>query len=233
MAEAKLQQLTSLVSSGKLNEAQNLVTELKIAYISEQLNESLYLKVLEQSVLIEIQSEDLDKLLVQIQQLLSLYETQNSDQKTFFISVYLLALLVLNQSSEFHSCLETLENTTDPLIDYCIDIERKLMLGYYDQVLSTKTPRPEFDVFVTQLQQTVRDSIADNLETAYDSLPLSSAAQLLGEDDIQGFISMHRLDWIVENDRIVFKDTEPDKTVPADLFMNHTLTYATELERII
>lgn len=55
------------------------------------------------------------------------------------------------------------------------------MEGSYPKVLTSvdQVPAPSFHYFVSMLSGTVRDSIAESSEAAYESLPLDEALRML------------------------------------------------------
>jgi 26S proteasome regulatory subunit N12 len=165
--------------------------------------------------------------------------------KCHIVGLNLLYLLVENRLSEFHSELELISSTeaTSPYISFPIHLERQLMVGLYDEVfrLASSVPDPSYVLFMDPLLQTVRDSIADCLEVSYTTLSVSHVVQMMKfdhEEQLLEYIHLFRQDWILEtnNTMICFQPPTTGRKVsdiPSMKFMEQTLTYATELERII
>ena len=85
---------------------------------------------------------------------------------------------------------------------------------------------------------TVRGTIAECAEAAYDSLSMAAARDMLMLDsdaDLRAFITRVHPDWSVEGERIVFDSTNEPKSekIPSLRLISESLTYATELERIV
>jgi 26S proteasome regulatory subunit N12 len=89
------------------------------------------------------------------------------------------------------------------------------------------------------LLQTVRDSIADCLEVSYQTLQLKDAAAMMKFETIaqlEEYIQSDRDDWIVENQVLTFQPpptTSASSDIPSMQWIQQSLSYATEMERII
>ena len=100
-------------------------------------------------------------------------------------------------------------------------------------------PAPSYSYFVSKLSGTVRDSIADSSEAAYQSLPLSDALKMLNfksSAELSDYVAMREREWEVDakNNVVRFRDdNKTDLTVPSHKLISETLTYAKELERIV
>jgi 26S proteasome regulatory subunit N12 len=113
--------------------------------------------------------------------------------------------------------------------------------GLYDQVLAAQVPHETFQFFVDQLVQTVRDSIADCMEVSYKEMSLESAKTLMKfttRDELLEYIQDCREDWIVVPDQqvLLFQPPTPGNVssdIPSLEWIAQSLSYATEMERII
>jgi len=109
------------------------------------------------------------------------------------------------------------------------------------QVLAARAsmPAPEhYAPLMALLVDTVRGTIAECAEAAYDSLSIAAARDMLmldSEADLRAFLARAHPDWSLEGDRIVFVSTNEPKSekIPALRLISESLTYATELERIV
>ena len=152
-------------------------------------------------------------------------------------------LLVENNLSEFHAELELLssDEASTPYVSFPINLERQLMVGSYDEVLDTGShvPDPSYAFFMDSLLHTVRDSIADCLEVSYKTMKIKDAVSMMKFDsveDLMGYIEECRDDWIVDGDSLCFQPPEVGSKasdIPSMKLIAQSLSYATELERIV
>lgn len=129
----------------------------------------------------------------------------------------------------------------DPNIAFGIKLEQYLMEGSYNKVLEARehVPNPCFRFFLSHLLQTVRENIADCAEIAYQSLALADAQKMLILDspaDLSAYIQERKPEWVVRDSHIWFK--APEKSlgaadIPSLKLVGETLSYATELDRIV
>ena len=248
-----------------------------------------YIQALECGVFFTIQLQDLDNFIRHYQLLQPMYQKLYKDaiatttpvllpRQNHIIGLYLMSLLVTASSSEFHSELELLfassgSNSiyynTDPYIQFPISLERKLMVGIYDEIFNMTLPcLTTYPFFMEQLVSTVRDAIADCIEVSYLSLSLPQTATIMKLDsassagittttsssdpvqELLEYIEVAREDWIVHSDTkmITFQQQQHSASsnpnanigpiitgqdVPSQQWIQQTLTYATEMERII
>ncbi|KAH9102043.1 hypothetical protein AeMF1_021323 [Aphanomyces euteiches] len=155
----------------------------------------------------------------------------------------LLHLLVENRMAEFHGELEILpsEGRSDPNIAFAMKLEQYLMEGSYNKVLEARSnePNPYFKWFMSQLLRTVRDAIADCAEVAYPSLAVSDAAKMMifsTPQEFHQYIQESKPDWVIKDDIVWFQ--APQKhlgavDIPSMRLVRETLSYATELDRIV
>lgn len=129
-----------------------------------------------------------------------------------------------------------------------MQLEKHLVVGAYDRVLEAAAHPPvkEFQFFLTSLKETVRMNISDCLSAAYDSVELKDATVMLMFTDPREtleFISIMYPDWTVNGSTITFapvamdiggvKITHRFDESIANRLISQTLSYATELERIV
>jgi 26S proteasome regulatory subunit N12 len=247
--DAALQQLEGHVNAGNVDAGSVLLQQIKVARITENnVSDTQYVAALECGVFLAVHAQDLDTFSRHMQQLQPLYAvlTTTMPRKNHIIGLNLMALLVTASSSEFHSELELLhhDQLSDPCIQFPIAVERKFMVGIYDEILSMVLPHPSYQFFMEQLASTVRDAIADCIEVSYASLTLQQAAEIMKFDyvsqqqDFMEYIETAREDWIIENETITFQPSTTGtaisaQEIPSQQWIQQSLTYATEMERII
>ena len=133
-----------------------------------------------------------------VAQLLPLYTScplvPPSSNKPLVLGLHLLHLLVTSRLSEFHSTLSTYCSSLPPSlpsnpspVTFAVSLERHLMVGSYDSVLSASAspPSPLFQAFTGTLETTVREKVADAVEVAYGEVGIEDAKRILmwkGED---------------------------------------------------
>jgi 26S proteasome regulatory subunit N12 len=108
------------------------------------------------------------------------------------------------------------------------------------QILSSRAdaPSPSYLPFLDRLAGTVRDDIAECAAVAYKSLPLQAAVKMMklaGPPALSAYIADKGLSWVVEGEVVRFEGGEGGKKPEVDALtlVHNTVTYATELERIV
>lgn len=250
-AVALLSELSAKHDAGDVVGGQETLGKLKIALLElppSVETTQLACQTLELGVLLTVMDGDLDAFGRNVAQLKPHYSTAAASgsaptlRKCHILGLNLMHLLVENRLSEFHAELELLteEEARNPLVSFPIELERQLMVGLYDQVLTTQVPDASFQFFVDNLLQTVRDSIADCMEVSYKEISLQSAMTMMkftNQQDLMDYIQECRDDWIVSGQNICFQPSSSGSKVSTEIpsmqWIAQSLTYATEIERII
>lgn len=115
------------------------------------------------------------------------------------------------------------------------------MEGTYNKVLEARAnvPNPFFPFFLSKLVLTVRANIADCAEIAYQCLELADAQKMLLFDspaELSAYIQEHKTEWTVREGHVWFKAPEKSlgaSDIPSLRLVGETLSYATELDRIV
>ena len=240
---ALLSQLQGFVDAGNVEQGKKILRQIKVAILSAPAGSEVQAATaLELGVLLSVADGDLTSLSRNMALLLPYYTAGiETPQKNHVLGLHLMHLLVEHQLSEFHSLLEVIteEDASSPFISFPIGIERQMMVGMYDEVMSKDIPHASYQFFLDHLQLTVRDSIADGIEVAYQSLALADAAKMMkfnSVDELMAYIQEFRDDWIIEGDRLAFQPattTLQASDIAAKEWIKQSLQYATELERII
>jgi 26S proteasome regulatory subunit N12 len=248
-ANALLTKLKSIVSSGDVSGGQETLSKLKIAMLDfPQPPQDAHMRVateaLELGVLLTVSDGDLDAFARSMAQLKPYYAAgAASERKCHILGLNLMHLLVDNRLSEFHSELELLtENeASNTFVSFPINVERQLMVGIYDEVLAAglHVPDPSYQFFMDNLLQTVRDSIADCVEVSYKTMKTSDAMTMMKFDkqqDLLQYVEECRDDWIVDGNSLCFQPPpigSKASDIPSMKLITQSLSYATEMERII
>mmetsp|Transcript_5217 Transcript_5217/g.7669 ORF Transcript_5217/g.7669 Transcript_5217/m.7669 type:complete len:258 (-) Transcript_5217:226-999(-) len=257
MTEALVSELTTQVNNGDVTGGMSTLAKLKITMMdfAEPLspeNLQIATSALELGVLLSVADGDLDGFGRNVAQLKPYYALQpsgdaSSERKCHVLGLNLMNLLVENRLSEFHAELELLtpEQSQSKYITFPIQLERQLMVGAYDQVLTSATQVPDTQtystLFMENLLQTVRDSIADCLEVSYTKMTLEDAVQMMklkSVQELKEYMDECRDDWILSDDgaELLF---QPPPTgakasdIPSMKLISQSLTYATEMDRIV
>lgn len=204
------------------------------------------MEALELGVLLSVAAGDLDAFARNFAQLQPYYSTPvatASQRKCLVLGLNLMFLLVENRLSEFHAEMELLseQEASNPFVSFPITLERQLMVGAYDEVLKAHLhiPDPSYGFFMDNLLLTVRDSIADCMEVSYQSVKLKDAMTMMKFSSLQelkDYMQEARDDWIVEGDSLCFQPPPTGSKasdIPSLALISQSLSYATELERII
>jgi len=256
-ANKVLTQLRGAFDVGDVAAGKSILATIKILMldfpIGDDITEahlSIAISALEMGVLISVVDQDLEAFARNLSQLKPYYTPSfttatdpTQSQKCHILGLNLMYLLVENNLSEFHAELELLTplEADAPYLKFPITLERQLMVGSYDEVLSAglRVPDPSYSFFVDNLLQTVRDSIADCLEVGYRTMSVEDAVGMMrfgGRQELMEYVEEYRDDWIVEGDEICFQVVEGGSRpsdIPSMKLIAQSLSYATELERIV
>jgi 26S proteasome regulatory subunit N12 len=239
-----LTELKGLVQAGNVQEGKQVLNRLKLELLSANAASPQAVSALELGVLLSAHEGDLQAFGRNMAQLKPAYSGGvASPRKAHITGLNLMHLLVDNRLAEFHSELEWLTKVeaSDALVSFPISLERQLMVGIYDEVLQKQVPAPSFQFFMDHLLQTVRDSIADCIEVSYPSLKLKDCASMMKFDSVaalQEYIQEYRDDWIIDaaDHALTFQPAATAVTaadIPSMQWIQQSLAYATEMERII
>merc|ERR1712238_163851 len=219
--------------------------DFPVGNASTEAHTLLSVSALELGVLLSVVDQDLDAFARNVSQLKAFYAilAVSSNKKCHLLGLNLMHLLVENNLSEFHAELELLssEEASTPFISFPVNLERQLTVGSYDEVLKAgaHVPDPSYSFFMENLLQTVRDSIADCLEVSYKTMTMMDAVGIMkfdSREELVGYMAEYRDDWIVEGDGLCFQPPEGGSKasdIPSMKLIAQSLSYATELERIV
>lgn len=250
-AKTLVSDLNSKVKAGDVDGGKVVLDQLKIMMLSfpnPPTPESLEIATtsLELGVLLAVADDDFSAFVRNVSQVKTYYAlspTSTNDRRCQVLGLNLMYLLVENQLSEFHAELELLtdDEARSPLVTFPINLERQLMVGSYDEVLNagSHVPDPSYQLFMENLLQTVRDSIADCLEVAYKTMSIPEAMTMMKYDtkeELMEYVEEYRDDWIVEGVNLCFQPPSTGSKasdIPSMKLISQSLSYATELERIV
>jgi len=237
------------IESGKITLTKLKIWMLEIPSGSQAPLPSITLaaNALELGALLSVADDDLDAFARNLSQLKPYYSmmgtNSTTERKCHVLGLNLMHLLVDNRLSEFHAELELLseKEAGTPYVSFPITLERQLMVGSYDEVLNAKSnvPDPSYQFFMENLLETVRDSIADCVEVSYKSMKLTDAVTMMkfeSTEELREYVQEKREDWIVEGDQLTFQPPPTGSKavdIPSMNLIAQSLSYATELERIV
>ncbi|ODV83949.1 hypothetical protein CANARDRAFT_29668 [[Candida] arabinofermentans NRRL YB-2248] len=210
--------------------------------------------ILEIGALVSINLLNLKDFSNYITQLKTFYDLVNilpeSQNKNKLLSLYLLLLLTQGDLALFHIELERFNNfglsvdelERDEFLSIPIKFEKWIIDGSFNKVyelLSSKHnfPCKEFNLFEKDLLDSIRLTIATNIESGYPSLPLENLKLLLflkNLSDVNYYID--QMNWTVENGIIYFNNNLndlDDEIKDEKLIVKNSLGYAKEMESII
>lgn len=249
-ATSLLTDLIAKFQAGDVVGGKETLTKVKIQMLDfppgSQSHTEIAVKSLEIGILMMVEDGDPDSFARNVAQIKPLYASlggASTPRKCHILGLNLMNLLVDNRLSEFHAELEllTADESRNAFVTFPINLERQLMVGIYDEVLSVTVPDPTYQFFVDNLLQTVRDSIADCMEVSYKSMRLSDAMTMMKfgtQQELLEYIEECRDDWIVEgqNNMLCFQPPPSGSKagdIPSMKMITQNLSYATEMERIV
>jgi 26S proteasome regulatory subunit N12 len=256
--ETTLGQFRKAVEGKKVADAKKLLKQLKILIITKfnllppftgdeaVVKRQLLLarETLELATMVSVQDKDVAAFERHIAQLKPYYSDYGSmmpasDRRLPMLGLNLLFLLAHNRIADFHTELELIPNSeqSDVYIQYPVELEQHLMEGSYNKVLTARdaSPSPNYLFFMDILVDTVREKISDCSEKAYDKFPLKEGKSLLMlKSDKEVKQHCETREWTVNNGTIDFnQDGGENLNIPALRLIQESLSYATELERIV
>jgi len=244
-------ELKAKSEAGDVVGGKEALTKLKVAMLglpdgSDSLHMQIAVESLEIGILMMVEDGDLDSFARNVAQIKPLYaamKTITTPRKCHILGLNLMNLLVDNRLSEFHAELELLteDESRNTFVTFPINLERQLMVGIYDEVLNVTVPDPSYQFFVDNLLQTVRDSIADCVEVSYKNMKISDAMTMMKfgtQKELLEYVEECRDDWIVEENTNTLCFQPPPTgskagDIPSMKMIHQTLSYATEMERIV
>ncbi|KAG7880242.1 hypothetical protein KL905_002911 [Ogataea polymorpha] len=258
-------QLSKSFVANKYAECLKLLPQIKLLLIEQNLlvpslttaanpsDLAITRSILEIGALASINSEDLNGFSSYITLLKPFYDLTNlpdSPNKNKLLSLYLLLLLTQGDLALFHIELERLSNfglsvdelEKDQYFAIPIKFEKWIIDGDFYKVyelLSSKHSFPckEFNLFEKELLDSIRLTIATNIESSYTTLPLENLKLLLflkNLDDVKSYID--QMGWFVDNGEVHFDKRSSaieDEINDEKQILKNALTYAKEMESIV
>lgn len=241
-----LSELTAKYQSGDVVGGLETLGQIKIQMLDFPPGSEQHVRVateaLEIGILLTVKDGDMDAFARNVAQIKPHYAfLTTTPRKCHILGLNLMYLLVENRLSEFHAELELLteEEAQNAFVSFPINLERQLMVGMYSEVLNVEEPDESFQFFVDNLLQTVRDSIADCVEVSYKTMKLTDAMTMMKFDSqsmLLEYVDNFRDDWIVQGDTLCFQPPPSGSKasdIPSMKLISQSLTYATEMERIV
>ncbi|GMM30026.1 proteasome regulatory particle lid subunit [Martiniozyma asiatica (nom. inval.)] len=245
-------QLSELFSKEEYESCLPIITLVKRELVKHQLlvpnsktNKSdlkITQSILEIGALTSLNVGQMDAFENYVNQLKPFYNGQSLEIQSKIMSLYLMYLLTQNNLALFHIELERFENIelleNDIYLSIPIKFEQWIIDGDYYKVFNNsqvKFPAKEFDFFKDELINSVRLSIAQNLQVSYKELKLENLKLLLylkEVDESETFID--EMGWSVENGIVQFNgDIEMGELQDDKVLIKRTLGYAREMESIV
>mmetsp|Transcript_23417 Transcript_23417/g.21298 ORF Transcript_23417/g.21298 Transcript_23417/m.21298 type:complete len:264 (+) Transcript_23417:43-834(+) len=255
----KLHDLKVLIDKNDIYSANNLINELKgfllefeslpplnIETPNAEIERKLSRDFLEYAVIVSVILEDKEGFERNINSLKPYYikniNISESTSTPTVLGLNLLYLLVENRLADFHSELELLsdEQLSHPNIKFCTQLDLHLVVGSYDQVLiaASTPPVAVYSFFLKSLLETVRLNVGECIAAAYENLSIEKATKMLMYDDTEDtktFIQESYPDWEIVSGviNVKVKKSTKSESIPSHRLISQTVTYATELERIV
>ncbi|KAF5333462.1 hypothetical protein D9611_002302 [Ephemerocybe angulata] len=203
--------------------------------------------ILEIGALTSIRSRDIpsfDRYFSQLQTFYTDYASNLPPSKREYPirGLNLIRLLTQNRIADFHTTLESLPAdviSDNTFIRHPVNLERWLMEGSYSKVWNAReeAPAEEYKFFIDSLMGTIRNEIASCEETAYESLPLKDAVNLLfftNQSDLVTFAQQRGWEIDITGGVVRFAQKGEEKMeIPKQKLIAASLLYARELEQIV
>lgn len=169
----------------------------------------------------------------------------DEDMRINIVALNLLFLLVQNRLADFHCELELLSDADrkHPYVVFCTQLDEHFTIGSYDSILraASQPPNPSFNFFLNSLLETVRINIADCASSSYASLTIHAATDLLmfkSTAETLSFVEAYYKDeWVVDlkdsSINVKGQQLQRSEGIPALKVITQSLSYATEMERIV
>jgi len=215
---------------------------------------------LQLGALIAVKCEDAPDFERHVQQLFPYYQDfiediPKSGDEPMILGLYLLHLLAESRIGDVHLTLQWIpeEYRQHKFIRHPVQLNQFLTDGNYNKVIcsANDVPSPLYTFFVRRLIKTVRQEVANCLESAYKEVDATHAANLLmmdgGVKALEEFTrdrnarigclnvsESKSLLWEIKGDRLLFKQVAADvHGIPSIELIQKFIAYATELERIV
>lgn len=167
-----------------------------------------------------------------------------SANKNKLAGLHLLYLLAKGDLASFHVELEKYDDIEalekDPYMSIPLKFEQWIIDGDFYRIheyMSKGTssfPSKEFQLFETDLLNSVRTQIAQNLEASYKTLELENLRLLLFiKDHSETSRVVESFGWEVRNGVVHFKPAEDTEEADERAVIKNTLGYAREMESIV
>lgn len=163
------------------------------------------------------------------------------------LGLNLLSLLAQNRVADFHTELELLsvkELQNNIYIRHPVSLEQWLMEGAYNKVFISKdeVPAPTYTPLIEILLNTIREEIANCIETAYETISIQETARMLyfkSLNDLNQFIAKRKWNVDQQSQMLLFVNKEDKERqisateMPAEMLACRAIEYAKELEMIV
>jgi len=154
-----------------------------------------------------------------IQQLKQFYFDKNvrerAKKREYLIGLNLMFLLSQNRLADFHTEIEFIEynDLQNKFIKFPMELEQSLMEGSYNNILNSRKslPDPHYELFIGDLETTVRNEIADSLQVCHNVIPTKDALIILrinSINDLRQYSTQHERKWNITDKEIIFTPTQ-------------------------
>ena len=217
---------------------------------SEEFNLAVNVLEAEMNFYLESKNEDgFEKAFLMIKQFYLEYSyiITETNQKLYYIGLYLLHLLSNNRNTEYCFELEplNLNDFSNSYIAFIIEVEHCISEGNYNKLLELQRTLtdPNYSFYLSKLSSSIRYQIAKSAEKSFNRIKKQEILGLLMMNNNQELVSFIEKEiqkddndilWIFQDDYVIFKENIKDKgAIPSRQIMKDTVNLATEIEKII
>ncbi|CAK59901.1 unnamed protein product (macronuclear) [Paramecium tetraurelia] len=244
--EQKLQLLSSSIQVDPNNPQipQNL-KHLKLEIFNElaanrQATEKHALHFCELEVTYLLISKQIENFELAIERLMKFYnQGLESRDKAHYTGIYLIYLLSFNKFAQYYSQIELLPKDTfsNPFVHFVLQLEYKLSIGSYSDLLGDYHPTGIETVFLERIMDTIRLQTALSANASYKSLTIENAIKLFNVksiQELQQFAQKQHFKWKFDNHHVYFDNAQNlENPLNSEFLIQNSLRYVHEFDKII
>ncbi|CAD8117854.1 unnamed protein product [Paramecium sonneborni] len=244
--EQKLQLLNSSIQVDPTNpQIPQMLKHLKLEIFNElAVNrssiENLALHFCELEVTYLLISRQIENFELAIERLMKFYnQGLESKDKAHYTGIYLIYLLSFNKFAQYYSQIELLpkETFSSPFVHFVLQLEYKLSIGSYSDLLGDYHPTGIENVFLDRIMDTIRLQTALSANASYKSLSLEHAIKLFNVKNIQElqqFAQKQNFQWKFDNHHVYFDNVQKSENpLNSEFLIQNSLRYVHEFDKII
>ncbi|CAD8200259.1 unnamed protein product [Paramecium octaurelia] len=244
--EQKLQLLNSSIQVDPHNpQIPQTLRHLKLEIFNELAvnrlgTEKLALHFCELEVTYLLISKQIENFELAIERLMKFYnQGLESKDKAHYTGIYLIYLLSFNKFAQYYSQIELLPKETfqHPFVHFVLQLEYKLSIGSYSDLLGDYHPTGIENVFLERIMDTIRLQTALSANASYKYLTIENAIKLFNVksiQELQSFAQKQHFKWKFDNHHVYFDNIQNiENPLNSEFLIANSLRYVHEFDKII